>query len=111
MDQIRVCGGYDDLQSIFAELRFAGRTNASAPTWSLAMTRLGLIAGNGKFPLLVLDAARARGYDVVVAAIKEEADAAIEEHGAAAVHWLSLGELGKLIDTFKGEGVSEASMA
>ena len=73
--------------------------------------RLGLIAGNGKFPLLVLDAARARGYEVVVAAIREEADAAIEQHGAAAVHWLSLGELGKLIDTFKAESVSEAIMA
>jgi UDP-2,3-diacylglucosamine hydrolase len=75
------------------------------------MPRLGLIAGNGKFPLLVLDAARARGYEVVVAAIREEADPAIASRGAAAVHWLSLGELGKLIDTFKREGVSEAIMA
>ncbi len=74
-------------------------------------SRLGLIAGNGKFPLLVLDAARARGYEVVVAAIREEADASIEKHGAAAVHWLSLGELGKLIETFKAERVSEAIMA
>lgn len=74
-------------------------------------TRLGLIAGNGKFPLLVLDAARAKGYEVVVAAIREEADASIERHGAAAVHWLSLGELSKLIETFKAEGVSEAIMA
>ena len=74
-------------------------------------SRLGLIAGNGKFPLLVLDAARARGYEVVVAAVREEADASIEKHGAAAVHWLSLGELGKLIETFKAEGVTEAIMA
>ena len=50
------------------------------------MERIGLIAGNGKFPFLVLDAARARGYDVVVAAIKEETLAEIESHGAAAVH-------------------------
>ena len=70
-----------------------------------------MIAGNGKFPLLVLDAARARGYEVVVAAVREEADASIEKHGAAAVHWLSLGELGKLIETFKAEGVTEAIMA
>ena len=74
-------------------------------------SRLGLIAGNGKFPLLVLDAARARGYEVVVAAVREEADPSIEKHGAAAVHWLSLGELGKLIETFKAEGVTEAIMA
>ncbi len=75
------------------------------------MTRLGLIAGNGKFPFLVLDAARAQGYDVVVAAIKEETLPEIESHGAASVHWLSLGELSKLIDTFKTEGVMRAVMA
>lgn len=73
--------------------------------------RLGLIAGNGTFPILVLDAARAKGEDVVVAAIKEEAFPEIEQHGAAAVHWLSLGELSKLIDTFRREGVHRAIMA
>jgi DUF1009 family protein len=75
------------------------------------MTRLGLIAGNGKFPFLVLDAARAQGYEVVVAAIKEEASRDFESRGAASVHWLSLGELSKLIDTFKAEGVTRAVMA
>ena len=75
------------------------------------MTRLGLIAGNGKFPFLVLDAARAQGFEVVVAAIKEEALAEIESKGAASVHWLSLGELSKLIDTFKAAGVTRAVMA
>ena len=73
--------------------------------------RLGLIAGNGRFPMLVLDAARARGWDVVVAAIKEEAFPEIEQRGAAAVHWLSLGELSRLIDTFKREGIHKAVMA
>lgn len=73
--------------------------------------RLGLIAGNGKFPFLVLDAARAQGYEVVVAAIKEEAFPEIELKGAASVHWFSLGELSKLIDTFKREGVTRAIMA
>jgi DUF1009 family protein len=73
--------------------------------------KLGLIAGNGTFPLLVLDAARAAGYEVVVVAIKEEASAEIEGHGAASVHWLSLGELSKLIETFHREGVSRAIMA
>jgi UDP-2,3-diacylglucosamine hydrolase len=75
------------------------------------MTRLGLIAGNGTFPLLVMDAARAQGFEVVVAAIREEASHEIESHGAASVHWLSLGELSKLIDTFKAEGVTRAVMA
>src|SRR5690349_3187520 len=73
--------------------------------------KLGLIAGNGRFPFLVLDAARAQGHDVVVAAIKEETFPEIESHGAAAVHWLSLGELSKLIETFKIAGVRRAIMA
>jgi len=73
--------------------------------------KLGLIAGNGSFPFLVLNAARAQGFDVVVAAIKEEAFPEIETKGAASVHWLSLGELSKLIDTFKAEGVTRAVMA
>ena len=73
--------------------------------------KLGLIAGNGKFPFLVLDAARAQGFEVVVAAIREETFPEIESHGAASVHWLSLGELSKLIDTFKAQGVTRAVMA
>jgi UDP-2,3-diacylglucosamine hydrolase len=73
--------------------------------------KLGLIAGNGKFPLLVLDAAKAQGFDVVVAAIKEETFPEIDSRGAVAVHWLSLGELSKLIETFKHEGVQRAIMA
>src|SRR5437763_12047249 len=73
--------------------------------------RLGLIAGNGRFPFLVLDAARAQGMDVVVAAIKEETFPEIESHGATSVHWMSLGELSKLIETFKKEGVDRAVMA
>src|SRR5271165_7081230 len=72
--------------------------------------KLGLIAGNGRFPFLVLDAARAQGYEVIVAAITEEALPEIESHGAT-VHWLSLGELSKLIETFKREGVQRAVMA
>jgi UDP-2,3-diacylglucosamine hydrolase len=73
--------------------------------------RLGLIAGNGRFPFLVLDAARAQGLEVIVAAIKEETFPEIESRGATAVHWLSLGELSKLIETFKREGVRRAVMA
>jgi DUF1009 family protein len=73
--------------------------------------KLGLIAGNGTFPLLVLDAARAAGYDVVVVAMQEETSPEIDSHGAASVHWLSLGELSKLIETFQREGVRRAVMA
>ena len=73
--------------------------------------KLGLIAGNGRFPFLVLEAARAQGYDVVVAAIKEETSPEIDSRGAAAVYWLSLGELSKLIQTFHQEGITRAVMA
>jgi DUF1009 family protein len=73
--------------------------------------KIGLIAGNGKFPFLVLDAARAQGLEVVVAAIKEEASPEIEDRGAASVHWLSLGELSKLVETLQREGVRRAIMA
>ena len=80
-----------------------------------ANMKLGLIAGNGRFPFLLLDAARAHGLDVVVAAINEETDAEMDLRAAAdahiSVHWMSLGELSKLIDTFKAEGVSRAVMA
>ena len=77
---------------------------------------LGLIAGNGRFPFLLLDAARAHGLRVVVAAIKEETDPEIDERAALdpeniRVHWMSLGELSKLIEMFQREGVTQAVMA
>ena len=76
---------------------------------------LGLIAGNGRFPFLILDAARAKGENVVVAAIKEETEPEMEERAARdtgiRLHWLSLGELSRLIETFQREGVSRAIMA
>ena len=79
------------------------------------MSKLGLIAGNGRFPFLLLEAARAHGLEVVVAAIKEETDPEMNERAAVdpaiRVHWLSLGELSKLIDTFHQENVSRAVMA
>lgn len=77
--------------------------------------KLGLIAGNGRFPFLILDAARAEGREVVVAAIREETEPEIEARAAAdsgiRVHWLSLGELSKLIETFHRAGVTQAVMA
>jgi DUF1009 family protein len=79
------------------------------------MQKLGLIAGNGRFPFLLLDAARAHNLTVVVAAINEETDPDINARAAADpnihVHWLSLGELSRLIETFHAEGVTRAVMA
>ena len=77
--------------------------------------KLGLIAGNGRFPFLLLDAARAQGFPVSVAAIREETDPEIDRRAAEddhiTVYWLSLGELSRLIETFRREGVSKAVMA
>jgi UDP-2,3-diacylglucosamine hydrolase len=76
---------------------------------------LGLIAGNGRFPFLLLDAARAQGLAVVVAAIREETDPEIDRRAVddpgITVHWLSLGELSRLIETFRAAGVEKAVMA
>src|SRR5580704_13356958 len=77
--------------------------------------KLGLIAGNGRVPFLLLDAARAQGFAVTVAAIRQETDPEINHRGAVdnkiSVHWLSLGELSRLIEIFHKEGVSMAVMA
>ncbi len=77
--------------------------------------KLGLIAGNGRFPFLLLDAARAQGFAVIVAAICEETDPEMDRRAEAdagvTVHWLSLGELSKLIEVFHKEGVTAAVMA
>ncbi len=77
--------------------------------------RLGLIAGNGRFPFLVLEAARGAGHDVTLIAIKEEAFPGLADLAArppaAAVHWVSLGQLGKCISLLKAAGVKQAVMA
>lgn len=74
------------------------------------MDKLGLIAGNGVFPLEVARAARARGIAVVAIAHLNETDPAIES-AAAAVTWIKVGELQKIIDTFAAAGAAEAAMA
>jgi DUF1009 family protein len=78
------------------------------------MGRIGLIAGNGRFPFLVLQGASSLGHDVTVVAVKEEAFPELEEearkHGAD-LHWVSLGHLGKCIKILKSSGVSQAVMA
>ena len=70
--------------------------------------RYGLIAGNGRFPFLVLEGARAEGVDLAVAAISEEADKNLT---ASTIEFVSVGQLGKLIKFFKGENVTHVMMA
>lgn len=77
--------------------------------------KLGLIAGNGRFPFLVLDAARALGHDVTVVAVREEAAPDLEQAAArpprAALHWVSLGHLGECLRILSDAAVSHAVMA
>jgi DUF1009 family protein len=70
----------------------------------------GLIAGNGRFPFLVLEGARSQGIDMAVIAVKEEASPELQKV-AARVHWVSLGELSKAIALMQQEGVKRAVMA
>src|SRR6266705_3396890 len=72
--------------------------------------KLGLIAGNGKFPFLVLEGAKRAGASVAVAAIREETNPEIEQV-ADRLKWVGLGQLGKMIRFFKDEGVDKAIMA
>ncbi|RPI19956.1 MAG: LpxI family protein [Acidobacteriales bacterium] len=69
-----------------------------------------LIAGNGRFPILALESARKLGHEVVAVGIKEEASPEIESL-ASRCYWISLGELSRLIDILKSEGISEVVMA
>src|SRR6266436_5957578 len=81
----------------------AGDATANTGGW-------GLIAGNGRFPFLVLEGARSQGVEMAVIAIKEEASPEIERV-AKRLHWVSLGELSKTIELMHQEGVSRAVMA
>src|SRR5215468_10820730 len=82
---------------------FMPDTNAKPTNW-------GLIAGNGRFPFLVLEGARSQGIDMAVIALKEEASPELER-SAKRLHWVSLGELSKAIELMHGEGVTQAVMA
>ncbi|MGB2901356.1 MAG: UDP-2,3-diacylglucosamine diphosphatase LpxI [Candidatus Acidiferrum sp.] len=70
----------------------------------------GLIAGNGRFPFLVLEGARSQGIEMAVIALKEEASPELEKI-AKRLHWVSLGELSKTIELLQQEGVTQAVMA
>ena len=78
------------------------------------MSRIGLIAGNGRFPFLVLQGARSLGHEVTIVAIKEEAFSDLEttaQESGADFHWVSLGQLGKCIKILKSASVAQAVMA
>ena len=74
------------------------------------MSRYGMIAGNGRFPLLALETARKLGDEVIAIGIREEASPDIEKFSARC-YWISLGELSRLIEILKQEGIAEVIMA
>src|SRR6202795_33961 len=80
------------------------------PETMQSTTGWGLIAGNGRFPFLVLEGARSQGIEMAVIALKEEASPELEK-SAKRLHWVSLGELSKAIDLMHKEGVTQAVMA
>jgi DUF1009 family protein len=89
----------------------SAQTNPDASTSAApSPERWGLIAGNGRFPFLVLEAARSQGLDMAVIALKEEASPELDKI-ASRIHWVSLGELSKAIDAMHQEGVTHAVMA
>src|SRR5438445_4202550 len=77
---------------------------------TIELSGWGLIAGNGRFPFLVLEGARSQGIEMAVIALREEASADLEK-AARRLHWVSLGELSKAIDLLHQEGVTQAVMA
>jgi DUF1009 family protein len=86
------------------------QNSSSTSESKFSSTGWGLIAGNGRFPFLVLQAARQQGIDMAVIALKEEASPELAEL-AQRIHWVSLGELSKAIDLMHREGVTQAVMA
>ncbi len=80
------------------------------PTSATSPVRWGLIAGNGRFPFLVLEAARSQGIDMAVIALREEASPELEAL-ARRLHWVSLGELSRALELLHREGVTHAVMA
>ena len=76
-----------------------------------AKDRYAIIAGNGRFPFLVLEAARDQGIEPLVVGIKEEAAPELSDKAGAATHWLSLGEAAKVFELLKAEGVTKVILA
>ena len=84
--------------------------SAAVPAGGTASGAWGLIAGNGRFPFLVLEGARSQGIEMAVVAIREEASPELE-NAAKRLHWVSLGELGRAIELLHSERVTHAVMA
>ena len=85
-------------------------TSAAGPGGASTSGAWGLIAGNGRFPFLVLEGARSQGIEMAVVAIREEASPELE-NAAKRLHWVSLGELGRAIELLHSERVTHAVMA
>jgi hypothetical protein len=87
-----------------------GIVNPSSSPVATPSSQWGLIAGNGRFPFLVLEGARSQGIEMAVIALREEASPDLEKV-AKRLHWVGLGELSKTVDLLHKEGVTRAVMA
>jgi len=85
-------------------------TSPDATPFPNGLKRLGVVAGNGRFPFLVLEAAREQGVDPVVFAIREEASPELGKE-ASTIHWLSLGEAAKFFELLESERVGRVTLA
>jgi UDP-2,3-diacylglucosamine hydrolase len=77
---------------------------------NLQDNNIGIIAGGGKFPFMVAEAAKKQGFQVIAVAHKGETDTALDE-AVDDIVWINLGQLGKLINAFKDKGIQKALMA
>jgi DUF1009 family protein len=97
-------------ESIKSGIQAAGQAALETPSATAASDRYAIIAGNGRFPFLVLDAARDRGVEPLVVAIKEEAFPELEKN-AREIEWLSLGEVARLLELLTERGVNKVVLA
>jgi DUF1009 family protein len=74
------------------------------------MEKIGLIAGNRRFPILFAEAAKKRSYEIVAVAVKRETSARLKNY-VDKIYWLGLDEFGRLFEIFRSEGISDLAMA
>jgi len=75
----------------------------------IANGRIGVIAGNGRFPIIFADNARKMGLQVYAVAHEGETEPELEQH-VDRIHWVKIGQLNKLISAFKADGVRNVVM-
>ncbi|MEY4699873.1 MAG: hypothetical protein RL326_60 [Pseudomonadota bacterium] len=89
-------------------MTLACMNNSTTDTSLELSSPIGLVAGNGRFPMEFAEKARAQGLSIVVLALRGEADPRLEQLAQKFV-WMSVGQLGKLVRTLKSNGVKQVA--